>query len=87
MGDARMGPFYCPADRKICIDLGISRQVAPQRSRPDYRQHSVRLALQADYLAGVWANHNRGSPVAGSSVWNVGQAQPVRFRSRYEACR
>jgi predicted metalloprotease len=93
MGDARMGPFYCPADRKIYIDLGfydelasqfnapgdfaqayviahevghhvqnllgISEQVARLRGRPDYNQYSVRLELQADYLAGVWANHNQ----------------------------
>jgi uncharacterized protein len=93
MGDARMGPFYCPADRKVYIDLGfydelertfeapgdfaqayviahevghhvqnllgISGQVAALRGRPEYNQHSVRLELQADYLAGVWAHHNR----------------------------
>lgn len=92
MGDARMGPFYCPADRKIYIDLGfydelarafdapgdfaqayviahevghhvqnllgISEQVAARRGRPDFNQYSVRLELQADYLAGVWAHHN-----------------------------
>ncbi len=92
-GDARMGPFYCPADRKVYIDLsfydelerefqapgdfaqayviahevghhiqnllGISEEVARLRGRPDYNQYSVRLELQADYLAGVWANHNR----------------------------
>lgn len=92
-GDARMGPFYCPADRKVYIDLGfydalerefqapgdfaqayviahevghhvqnllgISEHVAQMRNRPDYNQWSVRLELQADYLAGVWAHHNR----------------------------
>ena len=92
-GDARMGPFYCPADRKIYIDLGfyqaleqefqapgdfaqayviahevghhiqtllgISQQVAKMRGRPEYNQYSVRLELQADFLAGVWTNHNR----------------------------
>ncbi len=92
VGDARMGPFYCPADRKIYIDLGfyddlarqfdapgdfaqayviahevghhiqnllgISGRVAQMRGRPDYNQWSVRLELQADYLAGVWTRHN-----------------------------
>ncbi len=92
-GDARMGPFYCPADQKIYIDLsfydqlesefdapgdfaqayviahevghhvqnllGISEQVAARRNMPDGKQQSVRLELQADYLAGVWANHNQ----------------------------
>ena len=93
IGDARMGPFYCPADQKIYIDLGfytaleqefdapgdfaqayviahevghhvqkllgISDQVAAMRGRPDFNQYSVRLELQADYLAGVWAKHNQ----------------------------
>ena len=92
-GDARMGPFYCPADRKIYIDLGFytelerqfdapgdfaqayviahevghhiqnllgtSEKVARMRGSPDYNQQSVRLELQADFLAGVWAHHNR----------------------------
>ena len=93
LGDARMGPFYCPADQKVYIDLGfydalerefaapgdfaqayviahevghhvqnllgIAEQVAAMRGRPDYNQYSVRLELQADYLAGVWAKHNQ----------------------------
>jgi predicted metalloprotease len=92
VGDARMGPFYCPLDQKVYIDLGfyqaledefrapgdfaqayviahevghhvqnllgISDQVAAMRGSPDYNQYSVRLELQADFLAGVWANHN-----------------------------
>ncbi len=91
-GDARMGPFYCPADQQIYIDLrfyndlaeqfdapgdfaqayviahevghhvqtllGISQQVAEMRGRPDYNQYSVRLELQADFLAGLWAKQN-----------------------------
>jgi len=93
LGDARMGPFYCPADQKIYIDLGfydelerqfeapgdfaqayviahevghhvqnllgISEQVQARRRQPDYNQHSVRLELQADFLAGVWTKHNQ----------------------------
>ena len=92
MGDARMGPFYCPADQTVYIDLsfydelarefkapgdfaqayviahevghhvqnllGISEQVQAMRDRPDYKQYSVRLELQADYLAGMWAKQN-----------------------------
>jgi predicted metalloprotease len=92
MGDARMGPFYCPADRKVYIDLGfydelartfeapgdfaqayviahevghhiqnllgISGEVAARRGQPDYNEWSVRLELQADFLAGAWAKHN-----------------------------
>lgn len=92
MGDARMGPFYCPADKKIYIDLsfytelerqfdapgdfaqayviahevghhvqnllGISSKVSARRGQPDYNQLSVRLELQADFLAGLWAKQN-----------------------------
>lgn len=91
---AAMGPFYCPADEKVYIDLsfygelqnkfgapgdfamayvvahevghhvqnllGISKQVQSQRSRmsqAEYNALSVRLELQADFLAGVWAHH------------------------------
>lgn len=92
MGDARMGPFYCPADKTIYIDLGFydelenqfdapgdfaqayviahevghhvqnllgtAAEVARRRGQPDYNQYSVRLELQADFLAGLWANKN-----------------------------
>jgi predicted metalloprotease len=91
---AAMGPFYCPADQKVYIDLafcnelrdrfkapgefavayvvahevghhvqnlmGISEQVQRQRgrlSKAEYNKLSVKLELQADFLAGVWANH------------------------------
>lgn len=92
-GSAAMGPFYCPADQKVYIDLsfydelartfkspgdfaqayviaheighhvqkllGISDKVAAMQGRPDYNEYSVRLELQADYYAGVWANHSK----------------------------
>ncbi len=91
---AAVGPFYCPADRMVYIDLsfydvlsnrfgaagdfaqayviahevghhvqnllGISGQVDAQRGRVsdlEMNQLSVRLELQADFLAGVWAHH------------------------------
>ncbi len=93
---AATGPFYCPADQKIYIDLsfyqdlkdrfqapgdfamayviahevghhvqnllGISDQVHQSRSQvsqKEYNQLSVRLELQADFLAGVWAKHDQ----------------------------
>lgn len=88
------GPFYCPADANVYIDLsfydelsqqfdapgdfamayvvahevghhvqtqlGITDQLAELRgkiSESEYNQYQVRFELQADYLAGVWANH------------------------------
>jgi hypothetical protein len=91
---AAMGPFYCPADETVYIDLafydelrtrfkapgdfaqayviahevghhvqkllGISDKVHEQRRRlseVEYNHLSVRLELQADYLAGVWGYH------------------------------
>ena len=92
-GVAQMGPFYCPGDQKVYIDLGFydeldrtfqapgdfaqayviahevghhiqtllgtSQKVHARRGQPDFNEWSVRLELQADYYAGVWANHNR----------------------------
>ena len=94
-GQAQMGPFYCPLDQKVYIDLsfyeemqrkfnvsgdfaqayviahevghhvqtllGISEKVQELKSRSDERtanQIQVRMELQADCLAGVWANVN-----------------------------
>jgi len=90
------GPFYCPGDQKLYIDLtfynelqtrfgasgdfamayivahevahhiqfllDITTQVEQQKRRmnkADANQMSVRLELQADYLAGVWAHHGQ----------------------------
>jgi predicted metalloprotease len=92
-GQAAMGPFYCPADRTVYVDLGFydelertfeapgdfaqayviahevghhvqnllgtSDMVHRKRGQSDYNQWSVRLELQADFYAGVWAHHNR----------------------------
>ena len=88
------GPFYCPEDRRVYIDLafykilrdrfgvpgdfaqayviahevghhvqnllGISDRVQAARGRvsqAEYNNLSVRLELQADFLAGVWARY------------------------------
>jgi predicted metalloprotease len=92
-GEAAMGPFYCPGDLKVYIDLdfyqtlknklgapgefaqayviahevghhvqnllGISGKMDQMRGRvsqTEFNALSVRLELQADCFAGVWAN-------------------------------
>jgi len=94
LGQQAMGPFYCPADQQVYIDLafydqldqelgaggdfaqayviahevghhiqkqlGYSDRVHEARasqSEEEANEMSVRLELQADYLAGVWAHH------------------------------
>ena len=94
-----MGPFYCPGDQKVYIDLafydemknrfnapgdfaqayviahevghhiqhltGVSDKVQQARqsarSEAQANQYSVRLELQADCYAGVWAHHADGA--------------------------
>ena len=88
------GPFYCPQDRRVYIDLGFFRQLQERLgaggdfaeayviahevghhvqnllgitdrvqaargrvSESEYNRLSVRLELQADFLAGVWARY------------------------------
>jgi uncharacterized protein len=94
MAESATGPFYCPGDQKLYIDLsfydelkekfnapgdfamayvvahevghhvqfllGKSQEVDAQRSRlseTEYNKLSVRLELQADFYAGVWAHY------------------------------
>jgi uncharacterized protein len=99
-GQAAMGPFYCPGDEKVYLDLaffdemarrfrvggdfarayviaheighhvqrltGITEKTDALRARmtpAQYNRVSVRVELQADCLAGVWANRaNRKAP-------------------------
>ena len=93
-GLTQMGPFYCPNDEKVYIDLGfyedlknrfrapgdfaqayviaheighhvqkllgIADQVEAARQRMGEREGNailVRMELQADCFAGIWANH------------------------------
>lgn len=97
-GEAAMGPFYCPADQKVYIDLDFydtlrSRLGAPgdfaqayviahevghhvqnlegtseklhqmqgRVSQEQYNAMSVRLELQADCYAGIWAHQTQQS--------------------------
>lgn len=90
------GPFYCPADQYLYIDLSFARQLKEefgakgdfamayvvahevghhvqnllglsqkmerlrqQLSEVEYNQYSVRLELQADFYAGVWAHYDQ----------------------------
>lgn len=96
-----MGPFYCPADQKVYIDLSFYDQLANQFQAPgklamayvvaheighhvqkllgimdktdamrqrmserEYNKISVRLELQADFFAGVWAHHAQGQSIS-----------------------
>jgi predicted metalloprotease len=97
-GQAAMGPFYCPGDQKVYIDLafydtmrtqlgapgdfaqayviahevghhvqnllGVTGKVDAMRGRVSEVQQnalSVRVELQADCYAGVWANHSQSA--------------------------
>lgn len=94
LASAAVGPFYCPADSKVYLDMAFFRELELKFKAPgDFAQAyvvahevghhvqnllglsdkvhnlqrrvdkvegnklSVRLELQADYLAGVWAHH------------------------------
>ena len=90
------GPFYCPGDEKLYLDLSFFQDMERQLQAPgdfaqayviahevghhiqnltgrldesnrmrqklskiEYNKYSVRVELQADFLAGVWAHHSQ----------------------------
>lgn len=94
LADSGMGPFYCPMDKTIYLDLSFYNELSQRFKAPgdfamayviahevghhvqdevgtiqkvntarqqmneeEANKLSVRLELQADYLAGVWAKH------------------------------
>ena len=110
---AASGPFYCPQDSKVYIDLsfydelnqrfgvtgdfamayvishevghhvqhlmGITDKVDAQRQTLDQEEMnklSVKLELQADFLAGVWANKMKGRKTRqGQAILEEGDIQ------------
>jgi predicted metalloprotease len=84
---AATGPFYCPADSKVYLDLGFFQELRDRFGAPgDFaqayviahefghhvqhllgvgartREQSIRLELQADCYAGIWAAHTSVQP-------------------------
>lgn len=62
-GDARMGPFYCPADQKIYIDLSFYDELARKFDAPgDFAQAYViahEVGHHVQNLLGISARVNR----------------------------
>src|SRR3569623_655153 len=56
-GQAATGPFYCPGDQKVYIDLKFFRLMRQRQSETQANAMSVRVELQADCFAGGWAYH------------------------------
>ncbi len=110
---AATGPFYCPADQDVYIDLsfydelrnrfganggdfaqayviahevghhiqdllGITDKVdrlRQQLSEEEYNKYSVRVELQADFFAGVWAHYMQDKTINGKPVLQKGDLE------------
>jgi predicted metalloprotease len=96
MAGSATGPFYCPGDEKLYVDLSFydelqrrfkapgdfamayviahevghhiqnltgtmnkMNELRSQLSEEEYNTYSVRLELQADFYAGVWAHYTQ----------------------------
>lgn len=114
MAQSAMGPFYCPRDNKVYIDLsffrdmrarigaggdfayayvighevghhvqnqlGIAEKVMAARmrsSKAEANALSVRMELQADCLAGVWARDNKHLLEQGDIEEAIGAAEAI----------
>lgn len=80
-GDFCHGLCGCPWSGASLQNLmGTSAKVQNLRSRlseEEYNQYSVRLELQADFYAGVWANH---AQQIGNSRWKVSLKQKISMK-------
>lgn len=114
-GQAASGPFYCPVDHKVYLDLGFFDELdrrfgapgdfaqayvvaheighhvqnligtsdrvqeAQQRDQRNANEYSVRLELQADCYAGIWAAsaQQRGILETGDVEEGLGAASAV----------
>ena len=82
-GSAQTGPFYCPADRKVYVDLGFFRELATRFRAPgDFAQayvlaHEVGHHVQT--LTGV------GSQVDQAVRDNPDQRNPLSVRQELQA--
>jgi predicted metalloprotease len=93
---SQTGPFYCPSDQKLYIDLSFAEElksrfgaagdfpmayvvahevghhvqyllgltdkmekIRSQSSETEYNKYSVKMELQADFYAGVWAHYDQ----------------------------
>lgn len=59
-------------------ELGITQQldkIRQQVSEKEYNQYSVRLELQADYLAGTFAKYLQGETYQGQPILEAGDIQ------------
>lgn len=109
---AQVGPFYCPADEHVYLDLSFANELArkygasgdfamayviahevghhvqnelgitqqlekirQQVSATEYNEYSVRLELQADYLAGTFAKYLAGETYQGQPILEAGDIE------------